>query len=60
MEEKDQTIGALKRNFKSVSELCIKAETERNQLEVVKNSLQKENKEYASEVLAHLQTIKKL
>ena len=40
IEEKDQTIGALKRNFKSLSDIAMKAEQDKKKLEVIKISLE--------------------
>ena len=60
MRDKDLKMGALQRNFESLSQLCQKSEGEAYKLRKVKEEQTKEIRSMAGELLEHLQTIKKL
>jgi ABC-type protease/lipase transport system fused ATPase/permease subunit len=60
LKEKEQKLGALQRNFESLSALCMKTEAEKSTLVKMNQHLTVENRNYASELLGKIQQIKKL
>ena len=58
--EKEQMVGALQRNFESLSGLCLKAETEKQQQEILNKKLTLEARKQAQECLDLMQKVKRL
>lgn len=52
--EKDLKVGALQRNFESLSALCLKNENEKMALDRINKQLSLENQNYATELLDKL------
>ena len=60
IKDRENKIAALQRNFESISKLCMKAESEKKNLEIMNSNLKLENRKYANEILGYMQQIKSL
>ena len=60
LHQSELKVGALQRNFESVSALCLKAENDKKSLNKTNRILTSENKKLSLDIIDNVDTIKKL
>lgn len=60
LRQNELKVGALQRNFESVSTLCLKAENDKKSLHTTNRILTTENKKLTNDIAENMETIKKL